>query len=95
MSTIDATQLAPATRSITTCADLVETAATGLDFHNDAIPIRGVIPHNLLMPINQIEGIQQDIPHVLALMPASTVEDYESIISRLQKVGRSSIRRSP
>jgi uncharacterized protein (DUF885 family) len=67
--------------------DLVETAVKGLDFHNDAVPIRGVIPHNLLMPINQLEGIQQDIPHVLALMPASTLEDYENIISRLQKVG--------
>src|SRR4051794_1764231 len=31
--------------------DLLLTAIQGLDFENDAIPIRGVIPHNLLMPI--------------------------------------------
>ena len=30
------------------------------------MPIRGVIPHNLLMPINQLEGIQQDIPQTIA-----------------------------
>ena len=55
--------------------DLIETAIKGLDFHNDALPIRGVIPHNLLMPINQLEGIPQDIAHVFALMPTATRED--------------------
>ena len=88
LSTIDPAQLAAADQvNYNLYRDLVETAVKGLDFHNDAVPIRGVIPHNLLMPINQLEGIQQDIPHVLALMPASTREDYENIISRLQKVG--------
>src|SRR2546422_7913155 len=42
--------------------DLLDTAVKGLDFHNDALPVRGVIPHNLLMPINQLEGAHQDIP---------------------------------
>src|SRR3954468_17069086 len=28
--------------------DVLETAVAGLAFHNDALPIRGVIPHNLL-----------------------------------------------
>src|SRR5207244_934129 len=37
--------------------DLLETAVQGLDFHNDAVPMKGVIPHNLLMPMNQIEGV--------------------------------------
>src|SRR6185295_12190245 len=63
--------------------DLLDTAAKGLQFHNDAIPIKNVIPHNLWMPINQLEGIQQDIPHVFAMMPAETREDYENIILRL------------
>ena len=88
LSTIDSVQLGAGDQvNYNLYRDLVETAVNGLDFHNDAVPIRGVIPHNLLMPINQLEGIQQDIPHVLALMPASTREDYENIISRLQKVG--------
>ena len=37
----------------------------GLEFQNDAMPIRGVIPHNLLMPMNQIEGVQQDVPRTI------------------------------
>ncbi len=67
--------------------DLLDTAIKGLDFQNDAIPIRGVIPHNVLMPINQLEGIQQDIPRTFALMPAATRDDYQNIVSRLEGVG--------
>jgi uncharacterized protein (DUF885 family) len=66
---------------------LLDTAVKGLDFHNDAVPIAGVIPHNLLMPINQLEGVQQDVPRTLALMPSATREDYENIIARLEGVG--------
>jgi uncharacterized protein (DUF885 family) len=67
--------------------DLLETAVTGLDFHNDAMPIKGVIPHNLLMPMNQLEGVQQDIPHVIAMMPSETQSDYEDMVKRLEKIG--------
>jgi uncharacterized protein (DUF885 family) len=67
--------------------DLLDTAATGLDFQNDAMPIRGVVPHNLRMPMNQLEGIQQDVPNVIAQMPTATRGDYENIIERLQSVG--------
>jgi len=66
--------------------DLLDTAVKGLEFHNDAIPIKSVIPHNLLMPVNQLEGIQQDIPRALAMMPAETREDYENIVLRLERV---------
>ena len=68
--------------------DLLETAVKGLDFQNDAMPIRGVIPRNLLMPMNQMDGVQQDIPRVIALMPAATREDYENIVARLEGGGR-------
>jgi uncharacterized protein (DUF885 family) len=67
--------------------DLLEVAAKGLAFHNDAIPVRGVIPHNLLMPMNQLEGLQQDVPNVIAQMPAARREDYDNIIARLERVG--------
>ncbi len=67
--------------------ELLETAIKGLDFQNDAVPIRNVVPHNLLMPINQLEGIQQDIPRTIALMPTATRDDYEDIVSRLEGVG--------
>ena len=59
------------------------------------MPIRGVIPHNLLMPINQLEGVQQDMPRVIALMPAATREDYENIVVAARgRRPRWSIRRS-
>jgi len=63
--------------------EMLEAAVRGLDFHNDAIPIRGVIPHNLMMPINQMEGMQQDIPRTIALMPVATSADLANIIARL------------
>jgi uncharacterized protein (DUF885 family) len=66
--------------------DLLETAVKGLEFHNDAMPIKGVTARNLLMPVNQLEGLQQDIPHVIAIMPAETSQDYENIVSRLERV---------
>jgi len=66
--------------------DLLETAVNGLEFDNDAIPIKGVIPHNLLMPMNQIEGVQQDVPRTFAMMPSETREDYENIVLRLEHV---------
>jgi uncharacterized protein (DUF885 family) len=64
--------------------DMIVTAVQGLDFGNDAMPLRGVIPHNLHMPINQMEGVQQDIPRVISLMPSATVADYEHIVARLR-----------
>jgi uncharacterized protein (DUF885 family) len=64
--------------------DMIVTAVQGLEFGNDAMPLRGVIPHNLHMPINQMEGIQQDIPRLISLMPAVTVADYENIVARLR-----------
>jgi uncharacterized protein (DUF885 family) len=66
--------------------DLLHTAVEGLQFQNDAIPIRGVTSRNLLMPMNQMDGIQQDIPRVLASMPAATRQDYDNIIARLQGI---------
>jgi uncharacterized protein (DUF885 family) len=67
--------------------DLLDTAVKGLAFHYDAMPVRSVIPHNLLMPISQLEGIQQDIPLTFTFMPHATREDYENIMARLQAVG--------
>ncbi len=66
--------------------ELLETAVGGLEFHNDVMPLRGVVAANLMMPVNQMGGVQQDVPRVIASMPAATREDYENIISRLQGV---------
>jgi uncharacterized protein (DUF885 family) len=39
-----------------------------------------------LMPITQLNGVQQDVPSTIAQMPASNVRDYEDIIARLRAV---------
>lgn len=67
--------------------DLLDSAVQGLDFHNDAMPIKGVTARNLFMPVNQIEGVQQDIPNVIAMMPAASAADYENIVLRLERAG--------
>src|SRR6185295_17115102 len=67
--------------------DLLQSAVDGLQFHNDAQPIRGVTARNLMMPVNQMDGVQQDIPRVIASMPAASREDLENIITRLQGTG--------
>jgi uncharacterized protein (DUF885 family) len=66
---------------------LLQTASDGLGFGNDAMPIQSVIPHNLAMPMNQLEGIQTDIPRVIALSPAANLADYENRLKRLEGVG--------
>jgi uncharacterized protein (DUF885 family) len=64
--------------------ELLDTAVKGLGFQNDAMPIRSVVSRNLLMPLNQMDGVQQDIPRTLAIMPAATREDYQNVVSRLE-----------
>jgi uncharacterized protein (DUF885 family) len=66
--------------------DQLETAVRGLDVHYDAMPARGVVPHHLLMPVNQLEGVLQDIPLVVSMMPAVTARDYETLVERLERV---------
>lgn len=55
----------------------------GLTFHNDAFPVASENPLNLYMPINQMAGIQQYIPDIIAQMPMRTANDYRDLIARL------------
>ena len=66
--------------------DLLQTAVEGLRFHNDAMPLRFVTAANLMMPVNQMGGVQQDVPRLIDAMPAATKQDYENMIARLQGV---------
>ena len=38
------------------------------------------------LPVNQMWGLQQNVPSLLVQMPARTVEDYENILARLRGV---------
>src|SRR5690606_25762045 len=65
---------------------MLDSAVAGLDLRNDALPVRGVIARHLAMPMNQMEGLQQDIPRTIALMPARTAADLEHIVARLRGI---------
>ena len=41
-----------------------------------------------LMPINQLGGIQQEVPTLFEVMPRATVGDYENILSRMRGIAR-------
>jgi len=64
--------------------DLLATAEQGLQFGDDPMPFRNVIPANNWLRINQREGIQQGAPETLASAPHATLADYEDIIARLE-----------
>jgi uncharacterized protein (DUF885 family) len=67
--------------------DLLQTAVDGLRFHNDAMPLRFVTATNLMMPVNQMGGVQQDVPRIISAMSTATRQDYENIVARLQGIG--------
>jgi uncharacterized protein (DUF885 family) len=64
--------------------ELLETADEGLQYGDDPIPFRNVVPGSLWMPMNQLDGIQQGAAGTIANMPRQTVADYEDILARLE-----------
>ena len=84
LTALDRGQLTPADQvSYDLYREMMESAIEGLAFGNDAMPVRSVVVRNLRMPVNQMEGVQQDIPRIISLMPAASLADYENIIARL------------
>jgi len=68
--------------------ELLETAEEGLQYGDDPMLFRHVVPFNMWMPMTQMGGIQQRIPSTLAMMPHQTVADYEDILARLEAAPR-------
>jgi uncharacterized protein (DUF885 family) len=64
--------------------ELLESSQEGLKFGDDPLPFRQVVPRNLWMPINQMEGVQQGAASTIALMPRQSLSDYEDILARLE-----------
>jgi len=64
--------------------ELFETADEGLQYGDDPIPFRNVVPGSLWMPMNQLDGIQQGAAGTIANMPRQSVADYEDILARLE-----------
>jgi uncharacterized protein (DUF885 family) len=65
-------------------SQLLETAQQGLQYGDDPLPFRFVVPRNLWMPLNQMQGIQQQAAETLANTPHHTVAEYETVLERLK-----------
>ena len=84
LQAIDPSEMTPAERvNHELYRDLLETAEAGLRFGDDPLPFRFGMPRNLLMPLNQMDGIHLTAPDTLDLQPRRTVLDYEAILRRL------------
>jgi len=65
-------------------SQLLETSEQGLQYGDDPMPFRFVVPRSLWMPINQMEGIQQGAAETLANTPHHSVAEYEIVVERLK-----------
>ena len=70
-------------------SDLLTTAEQGLQYGDDPLPFRNVVPQNNWMPLNQMNGIQQGAAETIASMPRRSTADYEDILARLEALPRS------
>jgi uncharacterized protein (DUF885 family) len=65
-------------------SQLLETSDKGLQYGDDPMPFRFVVPRSLWMPLNQMEGIQQGAADTLESTPHHSVAEYETILVRMK-----------
>jgi uncharacterized protein (DUF885 family) len=65
-------------------SQLLETSEQGLQYGDDPMPFRFVVPRSLWMPLNQMEGIQQSAADALENTPHHNVGEYEIILERMR-----------
>ena len=58
----------------------------GIKYHDDVFPLQTEFPTNLYMPMNQMAGVQQYIPDIIAQMPMEKASDYRDLIARLSGI---------
>ena len=63
---------------------LLDTSEQGLQYGDDPLPFRFVVPRSLWMPLNQMEGIQQSPADALENTPHHSVAEYEIILGRMR-----------
>ncbi|HTP53460.1 MAG TPA: DUF885 domain-containing protein [Thermoplasmata archaeon] len=64
--------------------ELLESTEAGLPFGVDPVPLRSVVPRNLWMPLNQMEGIHLLAPETLELQPKTHGAQLEAYLRRLE-----------
>ena len=63
---------------------LLDTSEQGLQYGDDPLPFRFLVPRSLWMPLNQMEGIQQSAADALENTPHHSVAEYEIILERMR-----------
>ena len=63
---------------------LLGTAVAGRRFGDDPLPFHFGFPHNLWMPLNQMDGIQITAGQILPVQPRGSLADLEAILARLR-----------
>ena len=66
---------------------LLNDAERGLAFGLDPLPFQLGMPHNLRVPMNQMEGIHLTASEIVEIQPKSRVEEYEHLLGRLRTLG--------
>jgi uncharacterized protein (DUF885 family) len=65
-------------------SQLLDTSQQGLQYGDDPMPFRFVVPRNLWMPLNQMEGVQQGAADALESTPHHSVAEYEIVLERMK-----------
>ncbi len=63
---------------------LLEEAVAGLEFGEEPNPFHFGMPHNLWMPISQMEGVHLGLADLVVMQPRQTVKDLGDILARLR-----------
>ncbi len=63
--------------------ELLVTTEAGLGYGIDPYPFRFGWPHNLWMPVSQMEGVATAAADISDIQPLTTVRDYEDLVARL------------
>jgi len=66
---------------------LLENAEAGLRFGLDPLPFQLGVPHNLRLPLNQMEGIHLTASDTLEIQPRDGPADYDDLVARLNALG--------
>lgn len=64
--------------------DLLELATTGVEFGDDPLPLRSVVPRSLVMPLHQLDGVHLSAPETLDLQPRGRPSDVADLLARLE-----------
>jgi uncharacterized protein (DUF885 family) len=85
LATVDAAALSARERmNHRLYGELLRTALAGQEFGDDPLPFHFGFPHNLWMPLHQMDGLHLSVGQILPVQPRETRADVEAIVARLR-----------